>query len=301
MNLSSVNNVAIVPVNVYWKMEQTETWDFTGLTKASLDGKLFQFWSALDAAQHYVWFDGTNGTADPVGLGTGHEAIIHESATPAQIATVVATLVGAITGFDAEASGNTVRVGRTVVGETTESSDGAGGEASDIAYTLTRRGREIDLGLLQGDVETNFAPSNFMLKAHQYGPTPVAALNQGFETLECKTTLLETQKSVLKEFYKIYGGAFTPGGGTEIFGAGSAAQGKNMMVEAGRLVLKPVTAVDDTQNVNFMLAVPVPGSLVFSGENPRTLEISWQGFIDRDFDSRANAIAVGDVFQDGLF
>lgn len=295
---SSVNNVRIVPVNVYWKMEQTETWDFTGLAKATLYETAFKFWSALDAAKHYIWFDDNDAAVDPAIAGfTAHAVDVSAAETPAQLATAVAAIVTAITGFDAEAIGNQVRVGRTAVGETTESVD----VDSGIEYALTRRGRDVDLGLLQGDVETNFAPSNFMLKAHQYGPTPVAAINQGFETLECKTMLLETQKAVQKEFYKIYGGVFTPGAGTEIFGAGSAAQGKNMMVEAGRLVLKPVTASDDTENVNFMLAIPVPGSLVFSGENPRTLEITWQGFIDRDFDSRANAIAFGDVFQDGLF
>lgn len=295
---SSVNNVRIAPVNVFWKMEQTEVWDFTGLTKVTLDETAFKFWSALDATKHYVWFDGTGASADPAIAGfTAHEVDISAANTPAQIATAVAAIVAAIAGFDAEASSNQVRVGRTAVGETTESLD----VDSDIAYTLSRRGRDTDLGLLQGDVETNFSPSNFMLKAHQYGTTPLAALNQGFETLECKTMLLETHQAALKEFYKIYGGVFTPGGGTELFGAGSAAQGKNMMVEAGRLVLKSVTASNDTENLNFMLAIPVPGSLVFSGENPRTLEITWQCFIDRDFDDRANAIAFGDVFQDGLF
>lgn len=295
---SSVNNVAIVPVNVYWKMEQTETWDFTGLTKAGLYGKYLNFWSALDAVAHYVWFDDNDVAVDPAPAGkTGHAVDISAANTPAQIATAVEAVIEAIAGFDSSVVGNMVRIGRTEVGETTESVD----VDSDVVITLTRRGRDVDLGLLQGDVETSFAPSNFMLKAHQYGPTPVAAINQGFETLECKTMLLETQKAVQKEFFKIYGGVFTPGGGTEIFGAGSVAQGKNMMVEAGRLVLKPVNASDETSNVNFMLAIPVPGSLVFSGENPRTLEITWQGFIDRDFNTKANAIAFGDVFQSGLF
>ena len=297
---SSVNNIQIVPVNVAWKMEQTETWDFTGLTKTSLNEKAFQFYSALNAAAHYVWFDGTGSGADPVISGfTAHEVTINATTTAAQIATATAAIVTAITGFDASASGAIVTVKRTDVGETTESFDAAGGDASDIAYALTRRGRDMDLGLLQGDVECSFSPANYMVTAHQTGLTPLAALNQGFESLECTTVMQETQKSNLKDIYTIYGGVAS-GSTSEVFGVGSASQGKNMMVEAGRLVLKPVNASDDTTNFNFMLAIPVPDSLVFSGENPRTLSITWQGFVDRDFNNKFNAIAIGDVFQDGL-
>jgi hypothetical protein len=296
---SSVNNIAINPVNVYWKMEQTETWDFTGLTKAGLDAKAFQFYSALNAAAHYIWFDGTGATVDPaIAAFTQHEVTIGTD-TPTAIATAVAAVVTAITGFDATSSGPYVTVKRTAAGETTESFDAAGGDASDIVYTLTRRGRDMDLGLLQGDVECNFQPSNFILTSHQTGLTPLAALNQGFETLECTTTMLETHKANLKELYKIYGGV-VQGGTSEVFGVGTASQGKNMMIEAGRLVLKPVNASDDTGNFNFMLAVPVPETLTFSGENPRVLSLTWQGFVDRDFNSKFNAIAIGDIYQTGL-
>jgi hypothetical protein len=187
-------------------------------------------------------------------------------------------------------------VKRISVGEATEATDNDSG----VLVSLIRRGRDMDLGLLQGDVECSFAPSNFTLTSHQTGLTPLAAINQGFETLECTTTMLETQKSNLKEIYKIYGGSETPVGGSEVFGVGSAVQGKNMMVEAGRLVLKPVGASDDKSNFNFMLAIPVPDSLVFSGENPRTLSITWQGFVDREFNPKFNAIAIGDVSQAGL-
>ena len=295
---SSVNNVQIVPVNVSWKMEQTETWDFTGLDKAALDETSFKFGSALDAALHYIWFDSTGSSTDPALAGrTANKVdILTGNTTPAQIATSVAAVVTAITGFDATASGAIVTVKRTGYGLATESVD----LDSGLTYTLTRRGRDYDLGLLQGDVDLSFAPSNFVVNAHQYGKTPLAAINQGFEKLECGTTLLETNKSQLKELYTIYGGSVTPMGGTEVYGVGSISNGKNMMVEAGRLVLKPVNAADDTTNFNLMLAVPVPESLTFSGENPRTLKLTWTGFVDRDFNTSINAIAIGDVGQDGL-
>jgi hypothetical protein len=297
---SSVNNIKITPVNVLWRMVQTETWDFTGLTKTSLSATAFKFYSALNAVQHYVWFDNTGSIADPAVAGfTGHKVTVTTATTEALIASAVAAVVTAITGFVATASGSIVTVKRTVCGTTTESLDYVTAP-SLIAYTLTRRGRDYDLGLLLGDVQANMHPAMHMVMAHQLGKSPVAALSQGFDKLEVSTTLLETEKSQLKALYSIYGGSVTPASGTEIYGAGNASQGKNMMVEAGRLVLKPVTAVDDTQNVNYMLAIPIPESLTFSGDNPNTLKIQWQCFIDRDANSLVNAMAIGDVFQTGF-
>jgi hypothetical protein len=293
---TSVNNVAIVPVNVFWKMEQTEAFDFSGLTASGIAGKYVKMWSAKDETAYYVWWN-TGSSVDPAVAGKSDiEVSILSTDTPTQIAAKTATAVALVSGFDADSSGAVMTVKRTSVGEATEAAD----QNSGVQVSLIRRGRDMDLGLLQGDVECSFAPSNFTLTSHQTGLTPLAAINQGFETLECTTTMLETQKSNLKEIYKIYGGSSTPIGGSEVFGVGSAVQGKNMMVEAGRLVLKPVGASDDKSNFNFMLAIPVPDSLVFSGENPRTLSITWQGFVDREFNPKFNAIAIGDVSQAGL-
>ncbi len=293
---SSVDNIKIVPVNVTWKMPQTETFDFTGLVKTDLYGKAFKFYEALDAAGHYVWFDDADAAADPaIADFTAHAVDISATNTAAQIASLTAANITEITGFVATSSGNVMTVVRTEVGETTEALD----VDSEVIIALSRRGRDYDLGLLQGDVQVDFAPSNFVVMSHQTGKTPLAALNQGFEKLEIATTLLETQASQLSELYTIYGGV-VDGDTSSVFGIGSAAQGKNMMIEAGRLVLSPVNAEDDTENINLLLAIPVPDSLVFSGENPRTLKLTWQGFIDRDFNSSINALAVGDIFQDGL-
>ncbi len=295
MSGSSVDNVKISPVNVLWQMEQVERIDFAGLTKTSMDGKSFNLSSALDAALYYAWAD--NGGSDPAVAGrTAIPVSVTACGTPAQLATAFAAAISAINSaadFVATAAGSIMTVARVDIGECTVAEDTDAG----VLIALSRRGRDYDLGLLEGDVGLDFKPSNFILTAHQYGKTPLAALNQGFDKLECATTLLETEASQLEALYKIYGGVYTPSGGTKVYGVGSAAQGKNMMVEAGRLVLKPVNAADDTENVTMMLAIPVPESLVFSGEKPRTLKLAWQGFVDRDFNSKFNAIAVGDISQ----
>lgn len=295
-----VDNIKISPVNVFWQMEQVETFDFDGLTKSGLNGKFFQLNAALDADQYYVW--GDNGGANPAPSGLSEISVdITGANTPAALAAAYMAAINSVTdgdgqNFFATVSGTVMSVKRRDIGETTLAAD----NDSDVVIALSRRGRDFDLGLLEGDVGLDFKPANFIVNSHQTGKTPLAALNQGFDKLECATSLLETQKSQLQALYEIYGGSFTPAadGSTKVFGVGSASQGKNMMVEAGRLIMKAVNAVDDSENFNLMLAVPVPESMTFSGEKPRMLKLSWQGFIDRDFNEKFNAIAIGDISQD---
>ena len=294
---NSVNNVQIVPVNVFWQMEQTEVFDFTGLLATGLAGKCVKIYSANDESKYYACYNTLTSLYTATAVITKIEVAIEATDTATAIAEAFALALDANVDFNAKQTGATVTVARTAAGATTESVNANGGT---VLITVARRGRDMDLGILQGDIEPSFSPSNYILTGHQYGKTPLAAFNQGFEKIEVTTTLMETHKSQLKEIYAIYGGSETPVGGTEVFGVGTISQGKNMMTEAGRVVMKPVTATDDTKNFNIMMASPVPDSLTFSGENPRVLKVTWQGFVDREFNEKFNAIAIGDINQSGL-
>lgn len=295
---SSVNNIRINPVNVYWQIEALEQWDFSSVTASGIGGQYVTMYLPTGAG-YYAWFDENNTDVDPAPGGglTAIEVNYAANATPSAIATAFQTAVDAVTGFTATVSGKVVTVKRDAIGEVTTPTEGT---ATSVVLTICRKGKDFDLGLLEGDLEPSFAPSTFVVKAHQSGPTPRASLMTGFEELSVETVLLETVKSNLKELYKIYGGVFTPVSGTEIFGAGSASLGKNMLVEAARLVFKPVNAVNDEENFNFALCVPVPGTLSFSGENPQKLTVTWQGYQDDSIDSRINAVSIGDIFQTGI-
>jgi hypothetical protein len=297
--MGNANNIQINPVNVYWRIEAQESWDFTGATASGLGGKYVTMYLP-DGTGYYAWFDENNTDTDPAPGGlTAIPVDYAAAATASAIATAFQTAVEAVTGFTATISGLVVKTKRDAVGQCTLSTIGT--VTAGLALTILRKGKDLDLGLLQGDIEPNFSPSNLSITAHQFGLTPLASLSQGFETLEVETVLLETDTAKLKELYKIYGGTLTPGGGTELFGAGTSVLGKNMLVEAARLIFKPVNSgVDDTKNFNFTLAVPVPSSIVFSGENPQTLNVSWSCFTDLEFNSNINAIAIGDIFQTGL-
>ena len=291
----SANNVLISPVNVLWRIEASEQIDFTGATAAGLGGTSFDIFLP-DGTEYYVWFDENNTDVDPAPGGVAIEVNYGAGAVSTAIATAAASAIDGTVGFNASASGNVVTVYRDDFGAVTDISDNDSG----LTLTTCREGKDFDLGLLQGDVELSLAPANFVVQAHQTGVTPRAALFQGLETNEATTVLLETQKSKLKEIYDLYGETFTPASGTEVTGIGTSRQGDNLLVRAARLVFKPVNATNDEDNTTIMLAVPVPDSLVFSGENPRTLSITWQGFIDDQIDTRASAYVIGDETQDGL-
>jgi len=294
---SSANNIKINPVNVYWQIEAVEQWDFANSTAAGLGGKYVTMQNAA-GTDFYAWFDENNTDTDPaVAAHTGIGVDYAASATPAAIATAFASAVGAATGFDATASGTIVTVKRTAVGAV---ADATVGNATTVLLTICRSGKNFDLGLLQGNIEPSVSPATLDIKAHQYGVTPLATLSQGFDKIECKTVLLETDSSKLKEIYSIYGGSYTPSGGTEVFGAGGSVIGTNILVNAARLVLRPVNALNNESDTVVMLCVPMPESLSFSGENPQVLNVTWKGFLDTSANSKVNAIAFGDVFQAGF-
>lgn len=296
-NLSSVNNIAINPVNVLWRIEAMEKFDFTGASGAAMNNKTIHLF-LNNGVQHYFWANYNSTGADPTETGTAHVVAIALAAIDTAIATDFMTAIAAVTGFTATRSGAVVTVSRTA--------DTGCGEVSDPTCTLTgvtmtqvRRGKDFNLGLLKGDVSPEFGPSNLVVTAHQFGKTPLLNLNQGFSKLGCKTDLLETDNSKLQAMYKVYGGSVA-GGTTTVFGAGTSVLGKNIMIDAARLIFKPVNAVDNTKNFCLALAIPVPGSLVFSGENPQTLAVEWMGFVDLQLDTHINAVFIGDIYQTGL-
>lgn len=297
---SGAVNVLIDPVNVLWQMESQFQVDFNGVSASDFGGTSFTFFSAKDATQYYAWGDENSTDADPTETGTGIEVDYAASASSTAIATAAASAINAVADFSASSSGTVVTVTNAAVGESTDAADTDAG----VAITICRRGKDFDLGLLQGDVELSFAPANFILQAHQTGVTPRAALYQGIETLEVSLTMQETINSKLQEIYGLYGtnSSFTPSGGSSaVFGAGNVKQGNNLLQDAARLIMRPVgQSSAGVNDKNLMLAIPIPDTLVFSGENPRTLSMTWQGFLDDTIDTRVNALLFGDSSQSGL-
>lgn len=298
-NLVSANFIKVNPVNVLWQIEAMEKLDFTGAVAASIQSKYIQLY--LLTTGHYFWVNYNSLGSDPTQTGTGHSVTVAIGDSDTTIATSFTTAIAAITGFTATRSGTVVTVCRTLstgIGEATTPTTNFG--SSYLTLTQVRRGKNFNLGLLKGDIDPKFSPTNLVVNAHQYGKTPLLTLNQGFDKIEVATKLLETDNAKLKAMHKIYGGAVTGGSSTEVFGAGTSVMGSNILVDAARLIFKPVNASDNTGNMNIALAIPVPGSLVFSGENPEELDVTWMGFADLLMNSYINVISFGDIYQTGL-
>ena len=237
----SATDVLISPVNLFWRIETAETIDCKDLSDP--DGTYFTINTAKDAIQNYVWFDLDAGSSDPAPAGlTGIEVDVTSGDSASTIATAVAAALDALGGYEASASGTVVSVNRPSgsVGETTDTADVDAG----VIVSICKKGKDFDLGLIQGTVEPSFAPATKDIVAQQTGVTVLGKLLQGFETVEVSTALLESTKSKVIEMFGIYGTkAFTPGGGTEIAGAGTGQIGKNMLIEAARLEFIPVNSV----------------------------------------------------------
>lgn len=301
-NLVSQNNIVVNPVNVLWQIEAMEQLDFTGCVGSAQNNKSIHLFMP-DGTEHYFWLNYNSTGSDPLESGTAHAVAVTAGASDTAIALDFKNAIAAVSGFTAALSAANAKVVivcrtlGTLVGEV--STPTTTFTAAGLTLTQIRRGKDFNLGLLKGDIGPKFGPSNFSVLAHQYGKTPLASLNQGFEKIEVALKLLETDAVKLQTLYKIYGGSQS-GATTTVYGAGSSVLGKNILIDAARLIFKPVNATDNTKNVNFPLALPVPGSLTFSGENPSELEVTFNGFIDLLLKPNINAMCIGDIFQTGL-
>ena len=292
----SANNITIQPVNCLWQVEALYQFDLSSLVDP--DGTYFLLNSAKDAVEYYVYFDLDGGATDPAPAGKTGIAVANVTGDSATVlATKTAAAITAEADFGASSSGKVVTVKLVAIGATTDAVD----VDSGVVVTVCRRGKDFDLGLLEGDVELSLAPSNFIVTSHQSGLTPRAALFQGIETAEVSTVLQETINSQLSELYGLYGtSGFIPAGGTSVYGIGTSKQGQNLLIDAARLILRPVNAANALTDTTLMLAIPIPDTLVFSGENPKTLAVTWQGFVDDTKDSRVSVLAFNDSGQAGL-
>lgn len=279
-------------MNVFWRIEAEVQVTPVADVADSLDGTYFNLFS-----DYYVWFDGV-AASDPAPAGkTAIPVAYTTSDSAATLAPLIQAAIDGVSGLNASVSGSVVTAGVDAVGEQDDSVD----VDSGVSILICRKGKNVDLGLIEGEPSPTTEVDVLEVTAQQTGTVPLTTINRGAKP-SAEITLLETTKSKLKEFYKIWGGAFTPGAGTEVFGMGTGAIGKNMLVEAGRLEFVPVNVQSDelSYQFNIMLSLPVPGSLVFSGENPRTLTVAFTGYPDLSKDSRVDLVLIGDPSQTGI-
>lgn len=301
MSCTSVANIRIEPVDVYWQIEEQECWDFTNATAAGFGGKYVTAYNAAGDG-FYFWGDENNTDVDPAPGGglTGVSVEYGAGATAAAIATAFAAAIGGTTGFDATADGLIVTSVRTAVGSATDSTEGDAG--AFISLTKTQDGKDVYLGLLSGDVVVTTEEATLELVAHQTGTTVRADLRQGVNATVA-LTIQESDNGLRKSLYTgSAGGSFTPGGGTEVFGWGSLKQGLSTITDAARLIMHPVAldAADKSRDLCFWKSYPLISTLTFSGENPETMEVEFKCYLDDHKPEGVNLFAFGDHTQSGI-
>jgi hypothetical protein len=297
MSLTAAD-IVISPVNMFWRIEAQFTVDFEDVTAAGFGGTSFTFYDG-NGNQFYAWGDENSTDSDPSESGTAIEVDYGAGAAASAIATAAQAAIDGTAGFSATVSGTVVTVTNDDVGRVT-----AGVVNTDVPNLVVNQclfGQNFELGLLEGEPTPSLEFDNLTITSQQNGTTPLSEIHRGV-TPTVETVIQETTKSKLDTLMSIYGGKFTPGGGTEVFGIGTIAIGKNMLTEAARLEFVPVNTLggDLDYNINYMFAVPQLNSILISGENPRTFTVAWNAFPDLRKDTRVNTVLVGDPDQTGI-
>jgi len=157
-------------------------------------------------------------------------------------------------------------------------------------YNVTWSGSA--LGFTDGDLELSFSEDLVDVTAHSEGTNILSAIRTG-KNFEVEIVLKETNTANLKLMLGAAGTLDNASGATgEVIGWGSAKDFTQVLAQAGKLVFHPVTAAanDYNRDVAFWKAYPVPGSLVFSGENPNTYSVTFRCFPDS---TKATAFRIG--------
>jgi hypothetical protein len=293
MACNAAGNIKIQPRNALWEIEEKTCIEVSSNAGSVLDGKSFKFWAGGDTAKFYVLLDEGSAT-DPAYPGfTKITAAIVAEDSAAAIATAIKTAVDANSNFVATASGSTVNIACEVAADTTPTLD----VDTDFIFTRAQEGGSTDLGLLEGDISTTFSESTFEVFAHQYGTTLLSDLRQGV-SVEVSMVMQESDPAKLKAvFSRSAGGTHTPLSGTELWGWGTSRLGTSTIIQARRLILKPVNAVDESETLCFWKAYAMPDSLTISGENPQTTSIAFKVYRDESKPSAISYFSYGDYTQ----
>lgn len=253
---------------------------------SSLQNKAF-FFHDKAGAKHYAWFNVGGAGADPAFPGwTAHPVAISASATAAQVATALAAVLTAITGFDATADGDTVTLSHTVAGDAQPARDALDSDdQTGFSFEVLTRGEtEEEVGSTQDDIDVSGLQAQTLeVKEHQSGSTPIARIVTGYDSPQFEITMQETDKAAIKRALAWAGQeSLTPeaSGGTELLGIGQPALGKSNPRRRVRLhpVAKGVS--DYSEDLTFWACEINLQSLLFASEAVSTQTLQFTAYPD---------------------
>jgi hypothetical protein len=150
------------------------------------------------------------------------------------------------------------------------------------------------LGFTDGDLEIAFTEDLVDVTAHQEGTNVLSAIRTG-KSVEISVAIKETTTTNVKLLLGAAGTVDNASGATaDVVGWGSAKDFTQVLSQAAKLVFHPVVNASNNyaEDIAFWKAYPVPGSFVFSGENPSILNVTFRCFPDS---TKATAFRLGVV------
>lgn len=295
--MNNVSNIKIEPCDVLWEIE--EQWQIR--VKSDVAGSLNNKWFKAflpDGTWKHVWYNVAAAGVDPAPAGSagGIVVAIGTNALPGAVAVATSAAVDADAGFNASASGGDVLITVLDAAQTGDMVDGAA--PTGFGFTQSQDGGSLEAGYLDGDIEITFEEQQLDITAHQTGTTVLASLRQGLVN-EVSMTLKEASTDIYKELMLgTAGSTHTPTAGTEVFGWGTKTLGQNTITKARRLVLHPVAmGADRSRDICFWKAYALPDTMTISGENPKTLGLSFKVYRDDSKPDAVNQFVFGDWSQ----
>lgn len=302
--MGSVSNQKVEPMQVTFgeSVMQSEKITAVADVAGSLNNKYFVFYTQA-GAKHYAWFNVNSAGTDPaVSGGTAHEIVLATAASADTVASAIAAVIDAVSGFDCTSDGAVITLLGTTAGYAKPAHDGAAPCA--FSFEVNYYGDvAVDLGYTDGDIELGHEETMVDLTAHQTGTQVLGHIATG-NSLSLTLSLKETAVSQLRKMIATgEGDAMIPDGtgvsSTEVFGWGTSRQFKQTQDRARKLVLHPIAlpASNMSRDITIWKAYPKVASLTFSGENVLMIPVDFSIYPDYSKQDKVRMCVFGDASQ----
>jgi hypothetical protein len=250
--------------------------------------------------KHYAWFN-TGASVDPAPAGgwVGHEVAITSGDTATEVATALAAILTAVTGFDAVASGDTVTLTSTVTGWCMPPRDAdltASKTNFSFAVTVLGQAKE-SAGCVQGDIEVSgFEVQKLEVKCHATGSTIQQEIPIGIGKPEVSFTLQDTDKSKIERIFNMMGFSSSQAVGADkaaAFGFGTGIIGSS--TPQIKVTLHPVAldASDKSQDWHMWKTNITVDSFTFASEDVATIPVTFSCYPDSTKKKEYDIIFIG--------
>lgn len=299
-----LENVQIKPHQVYLGKDVAQVQTIKTQPGTLLGAKYFLFHDS-SGAKRYAWFD-TGASVDPAPAGgwTGHVVAVLVGDTATQIATKLAAVLTAVSGFDAASSGDVVTLTATDNGYAQPARDSVGAPATNFAFKVTVLGSvERLISCVQGDLEiTGFEQTKVEVKCHDTGATVQKEIISGYTNPVLTMTLQETDKESIKKVLIDSGMvSFTPVGAdaVEVFGYGANNVGGSNPKVPVRLHPVALDSSDKSEDWNLWAAELGLDTYLMSGENVSTFPVNLKMYPDSTKPKTIQFFMIGDAAKAG--